>query len=76
MEDIAEWSYQLGDVVWNHLERPETSNFEQKHDADLTRKLVFPMVEARIREQVDASIGGFYSRGSEASPYCRSRTHG
>ena len=36
--------------VWE--DRDESYNFEQKHDAELTRKLVFPMVEARIREQV------------------------
>lgn len=40
--------------VWE--DRDESYNFEQKHDAELTRKLVFPMVEARIREQVDQSM--------------------
>eukprot|EP00392_Amoebophrya_sp_AT5.2_P012053 g12147.t1 len=40
--------------VWE--DREESHNFDQKHDAELTRKLVFPMVEARLREQVDAQM--------------------
>ena len=40
--------------VWE--DRDESNNFEQKHDAELTRKLVFPMVEARLREQVDMTM--------------------
>jgi len=40
--------------VWE--DREESGNFEQKHDKELTQKLVFPMVEARIREQVDARL--------------------
>merc|ERR1712139_168557 len=34
-------------------ERDESNNFEQKHDVELARKKVFPIVEAKLREVVD-----------------------
>merc|ERR1712097_11616 len=34
-------------------ERDESTNFEQKHDVELARKKVFPIVEAKLREVVD-----------------------
>jgi len=48
-DSFQEWSDK-----WQH--RDESSNFAQKHDAELVKQMVRPDVELRVREEVNGAI--------------------